>query len=397
MRHLPGDPHFVAESHQRGLAEVRRRQKLQRDGLVEDHIERFVDLAHAASAEQAENAVASSQDRAGAEAALFRRARRRSRVVQQSIRLTVGGQHPLDLPKQVHVAGARAGRKRLSFGRGTLQRRFEDRPQAGEAFRSDRSELSASLRWLWHGAPFNNESGNAAVRVSSRRMEDRPPPSQQITAWLADWRRGNTQASERLAGAVHAELRQIAARFLRHERQGHTLEPHALVNELWIRLMGGEPVSYQNRAHFFAIAAQTMRRILIDHARARIAGKRGGDQQQVSLSAVDGWSPVAHYEDMLVLDQALSKLARADPRAARVVELRFFSGLQEDEVAEVLGVSVITVKRDWKVARAWLAGRLNRVPDTGPPRFRSDAHLDRPPSAVNGATSTWPGGHPQSS
>ncbi len=199
------------------------------------------------------------------------------------------------------------------------------------------------------------------VRVSSRLMEDRPP-SQQITAWLADWRRGNTQASERVADAVHIELRQIATRFLRHERQGHTLEPHALVNELWMRLMGGEPVSYQNRAHFFAIAGQTMRRILIDHARARIAGKRGGDQQQVSLSAVDGWSPVAHYEDMLVLDQALSKLAVADPRAARVVELRFFSGLQEDEVAEVLGVSVITVKRDWKVARAWLAGRLRQQP-----------------------------------
>jgi RNA polymerase sigma-70 factor (ECF subfamily) len=189
-------------------------------------------------------------------------------------------------------------------------------------------------------------------------MEDRPPPSHQITAWLADWRLGSTQASERLADAVHAELRQIAARFLRHERDGHTLEPHALVNELWVRLMGGEPVSYQNRSHFFAIAAQTMRRILIDHARARVAGKRGGEQQQVSLSAVDGWNPVAHYQDMLVLDQALSKLARADPRAARVVELRFFSGLQEDEVAEVLGVSVITVKRDWKVARAWLAGRL---------------------------------------
>ena len=189
-------------------------------------------------------------------------------------------------------------------------------------------------------------------------MEDHPPPSHQITAWLDDWRRGNTQASERLADAVHAELRQIAARFLRHERDGHTLEPHALVNELWVRLMGGEPVPYQNRSHFFAIAAQTMRRILIDYARARVAGKRGGVQQQVSLSAIDGWNPVAHYQDMLVLDQALSRLARADPRAARVVELRFFSGLQEDEVAEVLGVSVITVKRDWKVARAWLAGRL---------------------------------------
>jgi RNA polymerase sigma-70 factor, ECF subfamily len=189
-------------------------------------------------------------------------------------------------------------------------------------------------------------------------MEDRRPPSPQITAWLADWRLGSREASDRLADAVHSELRQIAARFLRRERDGHTLEPHALVNELWIRLMGGEAVSYQNRAHFFAVAAQTMRRILIDYARARVAGKRGGEQQQVSLSAVDGWNPVAHYEDVLVLDQALSKLARADPRAARVVELRFFSGLQEDEVAEVLGVSVITVKRDWKVARAWLAGRL---------------------------------------
>jgi RNA polymerase sigma-70 factor (ECF subfamily) len=193
-------------------------------------------------------------------------------------------------------------------------------------------------------------------------MEKGPPPSQQITAWLADWRRGDTQASERLTGAVHAELRQIAARFLRDERQGHTLEPLALVNELWIRLMGGEPVSYQNRAHFFAIAAQTMRRILIDYARARTAGKRGGDQQQVNWSAVDGWNPVAHYEDIIILDQALSTLARADPRAAQVVELRFFSGLQESEVAEVLGVSIITVKRDWKVARAWLAGRLRPPP-----------------------------------
>ena len=212
--------------------------------------------------------------------------------------------------------------------------------------------------------------GSGMVRLSSMRAET-PLSAYHHAAWRTA-RRPRTRlqpgsptgagATHRPAtgsqSAVHAELRQIAARFLRHERDGHTLEPHALVNELWIRLMGGEPVSYQNRAHFFAIAAQTMRRILIDYARARVAGKRGGEQQQVSLSAVDGWNPVAHYEDMLVLDQALSKLARADPRAARVVELRFFSGLQEDEVAEVLGVSVITVKRDWKVARAWLAGRL---------------------------------------
>jgi RNA polymerase sigma factor (TIGR02999 family) len=189
-------------------------------------------------------------------------------------------------------------------------------------------------------------------------MEDKPPPSEQITAWLADWRQGNPGAGSRIAGAVYPELRQIAARHLHNERNNHTLEPNALVNELWIRLMGGEAVAYQNRAHFFAIAAQTMRRVLIDHARARIADKRGGVQQQLTLTAVEGWNPIAQNEDVLVLDQALSRLEKADPRAARVVEMRFFGGLQEEEVAEALGVSVITVKRDWKVARAWLMARL---------------------------------------
>jgi RNA polymerase sigma factor (TIGR02999 family) len=157
---------------------------------------------------------------------------------------------------------------------------------------------------------------------------------------------------------LHPELRQIAARFLRHERGDHTLEPNALVNELCLRLMGAQPITYNDRAHFFAIAAQTMRRILIDHARARVAGKRGGEQQRVSLSAVDGWNPVGHSEDILALDEVLSKLEKADARAARVVELRFFGGLSEEEVAEVLQVSTITVKRDWKAARAWLIGRL---------------------------------------
>jgi RNA polymerase sigma factor (TIGR02999 family) len=103
-----------------------------------------------------------------------------------------------------------------------------------------------------------------------------------------------------------------------------------------------------------------MRRILIDHARARVADKRGGVQERVSLSVVDGWNPVTHNEDVLLLDELLTKFEKADPRAAKVVELRFFGGLNEDEVAEVLGVSAITVKRDWKVARAWLIGRLRR-------------------------------------
>jgi RNA polymerase sigma-70 factor (ECF subfamily) len=190
---------------------------------------------------------------------------------------------------------------------------------------------------------------------------DTPPLSQQITRWLGDWRQGDERARDELFAIVHPQLRQIAARYLHHERADHTLEPNALVNELCLRLMGGEPIAFNDRAHFFAVAAQTMRHILIDHARARIADKRGGDQQRVNLSAVEGWNPVQRSEDILALDQLLVKLEKADPRAARVVELRFFGGLSEDEVAEVLGIATITVKRDWKAARAWLVSRLNTV------------------------------------
>ena len=182
--------------------------------------------------------------------------------------------------------------------------------------------------------------------------------SQQITVWLTEWRQGDERARDRLFEVVHPQLRQLASRFLRHERHDHTLEPNALVNELCVRLLGAEPITFEARTHFFAVAAQTMRRILIDHARARVAEKRGGVQQQVSLSAVDEWNPVTQNEDLLALDAALSKLETLDPRAARVVELRFFGGLTEDEVAEVVGISTITVKRDWKAARAWLMGRL---------------------------------------
>jgi RNA polymerase sigma-70 factor, ECF subfamily len=127
---------------------------------------------------------------------------------------------------------------------------------------------------------------------------------------------------------------------------------------LYPPLFGNQAIPYNDRAHFFAVAAQTMRRILIDHARAAVAEKRGGEKQRVSLSEVDGWTPSSRDDDILVLDEALSKLATIDPRAARVIELRFFAGLQEEEVAMVLGVSPITVKRDWKAARAWLISHL---------------------------------------
>jgi RNA polymerase sigma-70 factor (ECF subfamily) len=202
-------------------------------------------------------------------------------------------------------------------------------------------------------------SGITAVRYGAVSCAvEQAPVSQQITRWLVDWRQGDIDARDRLFSVVHPELQQIAARFLHRERPDHTLEPDALVNELCLRLLGGQPLTYQDRTHFLAIAAQTMRRILIDHARARVAGKRGGEQQRVSLSAVDGWSPIAKIEDVLALDEVLSMLEQADPRAARVVELRFFGGLREDEVADALGVAEITVKRDWKFARAWLIVRL---------------------------------------
>jgi RNA polymerase sigma-70 factor (ECF subfamily) len=185
------------------------------------------------------------------------------------------------------------------------------------------------------------------------------PSPEQITIWLARWREGDQDARDQVFGVVHSRLREIAGCLLQRQRSDHTLEPNALVNELCIRLFGTQNLNYNDRAHFFAAAAQTMRRILIDYARAGLAEKRGGEQQRVSLSGLDGVTPVALNEDLLDLDAALSKFVTLDPRAAQVVELRFFAGLEEDEVAEVLGVSAITVKRDWKAARAWLAGQLS--------------------------------------
>ena len=188
-------------------------------------------------------------------------------------------------------------------------------------------------------------------------MDDAADP-RHVTQWLIAWRHGDEQARDQLFAAVYPELRRIAARFLRHERADHTLDPTALVNELVVHVLGSGSIAYNDRTHFFALAAQMMRRILIDHARARVAEKRGGAQQRVNLSSVEELWPAPQSEDVLMLDEALSRLEQADPRAAKVVELRFFGGLREQQVADVLGVSVITVKRDWKVARAWLVDQL---------------------------------------
>jgi RNA polymerase sigma factor (TIGR02999 family) len=157
---------------------------------------------------------------------------------------------------------------------------------------------------------------------------------------------------------LYTELHRMAVRLFSSERTGHTLQPTALVNELYLRLASGEELEWRSRTHFFAVAAITLRRILVDYARAHRAQSRGGGEVMIPLDLAEAAAPCT-YDDLLAIDSALSQLEREDPRAARVTELRFFAGLEEREIADELGVSEITVKRDWKFARAWLATRLH--------------------------------------
>jgi RNA polymerase sigma factor (TIGR02999 family) len=176
-----------------------------------------------------------------------------------------------------------------------------------------------------------------------------------ITQLLQSWQQGNAQSGEDVVPLVDAELRRIARIRLSAERNGHTLQPTALVNEAWLRLMQQHGAHWQNRAQFFAIAAQAMRRILVDHARRRHSGKRNSGEAPIALDAVEDIvaSPVPDQE-MLALDAALDRLTTLDARQARVVELRFFGGLSIEETAGVLDLSPTTVKREWSTARAWL-------------------------------------------
>ncbi len=179
-----------------------------------------------------------------------------------------------------------------------------------------------------------------------------------VTAMLAEWSEsGNREALDRLMPIVYDELRRQAARYLKHERQGHTLQTTALVHEAYVRLIDQAGVRWQNRAHFFGIAAEMMRRILVDHARRRRAAKRGGDSLKVTLDEAINASAEPNL-DLIAVDGALTKLASLDQQQARVVELRFFGGLSVDETAEVLGISERTVKRDWSVAKAWIRREL---------------------------------------
>ena len=182
------------------------------------------------------------------------------------------------------------------------------------------------------------------------------PPSQDVTQLLLAWGEGDESAGDELIMRVYDQLRRIARHHLRGERAGHTLQTTALINEAYMKLVE-QPVSWQNRAHFFGIAARLMRQILVDHARARQRLKRGGDWQRISLTAGDTAREQA--ADLLALDKALEILAEADPQKSRIVELRFFGGLTIDETAQVLGVSTPTVERGWRAARAWLQTELS--------------------------------------
>ena len=178
-------------------------------------------------------------------------------------------------------------------------------------------------------------------------------------ALLQRWRDGDRTAGERVITLAYTELRRLAAWHFRQERPGHTLQPTALVNEVFLKLTAGKPVQWQDRAHFFAVAARQMRLILIDHARRRKAGRR--DETQIPVSHLrEAGNAQPRLENLMAVDEALRDLEELDARAAGVVELRVFTGLKEAEIADALAISTATVKRDWTFARAWLLDRLRK-------------------------------------
>ncbi len=194
-----------------------------------------------------------------------------------------------------------------------------------------------------------------------------------VTRLLMDWRGGDANALDDLLPLVYEELRRLAARHMAGEADGHTLQPTALVHEAYVRLVDAD-IEWQDRAHFFAAASRVMRRMLVDHARSKGRQKRGGGRARVTLHAADAVTPPPDL-DVLALDEAMEVLAQEDPRKARAVELRYFGGLNLEEIAEVTGVSIATVHRDLRMATAWLMTRLGADDAPG-----DDESGDTPPS-----------------
>jgi len=185
-----------------------------------------------------------------------------------------------------------------------------------------------------------------------------PDSPHQVTELLLDWSNGNQRALDELMPLVDRELQRLAHHYMRREKPGHTLQTTALVNEVYLKLVDQKRVHWKNRAHFFALSSQLMRRILVDHARKRKYAKRGGDARRISF---DEALPVSRERgaDLVALDDALDRLSAIDARKSKVVEMRFFGGLSVEETAEALKVSPLTVKRDWKMARAWLYNTIS--------------------------------------
>ena len=183
-------------------------------------------------------------------------------------------------------------------------------------------------------------------------------PPQEVTQLLVDWGNGNQAALDRLMPVVYTELRQLAHRYMRRERPGHTMQTTALIHEAYLRLVDQNQVRWQHQAHFFGIAARLMRQILIEHARSRTRAKRGGGVGTISLDEAAIVSQ-ARATELLALDDALERLATMDPRKSQVVELRFFGGLSVEEAAQVLNIAPNTVLRDWRMAKAWLRREIS--------------------------------------
>ncbi len=178
-------------------------------------------------------------------------------------------------------------------------------------------------------------------------------PTDEVTRLLEDWSKGKREALDKLTPLVYAELRKLAHRYMKGEQPGHTLQTTALVNEAYLRLVKRKKVRWQNRAHFFAVAAQVMRHILIDYARGHTRVRRGGDARTVSLEEA-ALMPPERAKELVALDEALKSFAEIDPRKSRIVELRYFGGMTIEEVAEVLKIAPATVEREWRSAKAWL-------------------------------------------
>jgi RNA polymerase sigma factor (TIGR02999 family) len=189
-------------------------------------------------------------------------------------------------------------------------------------------------------------------------MESRPEKSQAISRILQEWSEGRKEASEELMPLVYDELRRQASRYLRRERPGHTLQTTALIHEAYLRLVDQRGVSWQNRAHFFGIAAQAMKRILVDYAKARHRDKRGGAAENLPLDEARFVVTGEKGVDLIALDEALARLAKFDPQQASIVDLKFFGGFTIEEIAETLRISRATVKREWNSAKAWLHGEI---------------------------------------